>query len=878
MAGALFVRADLHVHVSPDGGAPAGLPADYVREAVSSGISVLGITDHNSIDNVKSVIDAAAGQPLLVLPGIEVTTHQGHLVALFSPERLDDLADFHRALGLRPDPSDGSLRSTQSLLSLVTDVHSRGGLPILAHIDREGGIQARVSGTELTELLCHEGLAGLEFVGGDALEGWFSAADSDAARKHAWEARQSNKELRARGLARIMSSDAHDATSVGRDRTSRTLTRLRLDDPNFTAVRTALLFNPKGRCKAEVVLPPSYPRVTSATFRGGFLDGVELDFSTNLNCLIGGRGSGKSTALIAIRAALGAERREDQDDPDAPDRMPDTTIVRFVDSAGLEREAIRERGYGPYDENGDPVLLGLADLGQDESGALVRGYRDNPALLLSFLDSFCELAGNEEGERELLAQLADNAVEIRRTTFRSEELTKLLVEQQRLAAQFKAAEGGRLEELAVWARELATQGALITRVREQVASVQSATTGGSVHSLHELADQTQTDLSRKPVADVAAQIEASLTAINTEIARLGVERRKGVAGAVAPLEALLTKWQEGQSDFQLRIEKKQKEFEAQDLKVEAGEIRRLATRMKEVGGKVSIMKDQQRAHGAARRQRDGLLAKLSGNREERFGIRRSMLKRISDQANDGSLGLAICVAVGQRGVRGAWTDWLRSKFGFRSPRVDRLAELLLPQQLAAFWFASDWDFMVGLLDAAGDGAPFFSRAQLEGTPMTWDEIFALETMHLEDRPQIDVEEAGRPRREFDELSAGQQRSVLLSLLLIARGSDPLVIDQPEDHLDAPFVASAVVHHLERAKERRQVIVATHSANITVLGDAELVIPLFVEDGHGKPKDVGAVDRPETLKRVCELLEGGAGAYQRRGERYGFEFSKAPSID
>jgi hypothetical protein len=39
----------------------------------------------------------------------------------------------------------------------------------------------------------------------------------------------------------------------------------------------------------------------------------------------------------------------------------------------------------------------------------------------------------------------------------------------------------------------------------------------------------------------------------------------------------------------------------------------------------------------------------------------------------------------------------------------------------------------------------------------------------------------------------------------------------------------VVGHLEQAKERRQVIIATHSANLTVLGDAELVIPM-VSDG------------------------------------------------
>lgn len=139
-----------------------------------------------------------------------------------------------------------------------------------------------------------------------------------------------------------------------------------------------------------------------------------------------------------------------------------------------------------------------------------------------------------------------------------------------------------------------------------------------------------------------------------------------------------------------------------------------------------------------------------------------------------------------------------------------------------------------------------------------------------------VEEVGRPRREFDELSAGQQRSVLLSLLLFAGGSEPLIIDQPEDHLDAPYIATAIVHHLEMAKERRQVIIATHSANLAVLGDAELVVPLYATAGRGRPVDVGAVDRPATLKRVCELLEGGAAAYRRRGERYGFSFAASPA--
>jgi hypothetical protein len=50
-----------------------------------------------------------------------------------------------------------------------------------------------------------------------------------------------------------------------------------------------------------------------------------------------------------------------------------------------------------------------------------------------------------------------------------------------------------------------------------------------------------------------------------------------------------------------------------------------------------------------------------------------------------------------------------------------------------------------------------------------------------------------------------------------------------------------VSHLEAAKERRQILIATHSANLTVLGDAELVVPMRVIGGHGRPYAIGGVE-------------------------------------
>src|SRR5258708_19652009 len=45
--------------------------------------------------------------------------------------------------------------------------------------------------------------------------------------------------------------------------------------------------------------------VLSLNVTGGFLAGAQLEFADGLNCLIGGRGAGKTTALEFLRFGLG---------------------------------------------------------------------------------------------------------------------------------------------------------------------------------------------------------------------------------------------------------------------------------------------------------------------------------------------------------------------------------------------------------------------------------------------------------------------------------------------------------------------------------------------------------------------------------------------
>ena len=876
MAGAQFVRADLHVHTLADDRTAAPRPVgEFVDAAVGAGIAVLGITDHNRVDRVRDAIEAADGKDILVLPGVEISSHDGHVLALFSPESLEALDDLvsQTVLKLVTDPRDGSRRSSRSVLDLVTEIDQRGGLAIPAHVDRPGGIVDRLSSTELASLLASPALAGIEMTKPEALASWFSVNDRDGPRLEAWRAREAIPALKRRGLARITSSDAHSPEEVGVDRSQRGLTRLRMDHRNFNAVRNAILFGPRARCKVEAELPPSYPRVLTARFEGGFVDGVTIDFSPNLNCIIGGRGSGKSTILLALRAALGDELGEEGDDANDSRRMPARTIVNFVDAFGTERTAVRVRGATAKEANTDaPITMPLKGLGQDESGRIVRGYETDPAQVLTFLDQFVDYADIDGEERRLIAELADVAAEVKRTSTGLPTLPQLEKRVKELEAQLEAAQRSKLEEVAKWAAALASEGpfldqldvAITTRGEKRPNSpidIDSAavSVGLDPHGQRPAGFLDGPDGLRELLRELESQLTIATGGWND-----------AVAAAATPVQAKLSAWRQDHQELQTRLETKRAELEAKGLKVQIGAVSQVTQELERDRKDVVALLQRKQEHLEALKMRKSLVDELHANSDSRYQRRKATLRRVVSTANRTADRLTIHLRYERSGLREPWEQWLGPSFKFRSPRVERVATALTPREMAGH-------LMNGgkrLSDVSDDdGTPFFDRHLVEEClPQLnrWDTVFSLETMLLQDQVRIEVREDGAARnRHFSDLSTGQQRSVLLSLILCADGDAPLVLDQPEDHLDAPYISGALVGHLEAVKERRQVIIATHSPNLTVLGDAELVIPMYADAGHGTPLDPGAVDRPETTSRVCELLEGGVDAFRRRGERYGF---------
>jgi hypothetical protein len=166
-------------------------------------------------------------------------------------------------------------------------------------------------------------------------------------------------------------------------------------------------------------------------------------------------------------------------------------------------------------------------------------------------------------------------------------------------------------------------------------------------------------------------------------------------------------------------------------------------------------------------------------------------------------------------------------------------------------------------------APFAPAQQVEFRE--WTKKFAhwlYSTTHVTVRYEIFYDGV-----DIRHLSPGTRGIVLLLLYLALDESDdrPLIIDQPEENLDPKSVFDELVALFVSAKERRQVIVVTHNANLVINTDADQIIVASAgpHPFGGLPPityAAGGLENAEIRKAVCEILEGGEAAFRERARR------------
>lgn len=117
-------------------------------------------------------------------------------------------------------------------------------------------------------------------------------------------------------------------------------------------------------------------------------------------------------------------------------------------------------------------------------------------------------------------------------------------------------------------------------------------------------------------------------------------------------------------------------------------------------------------------------------------------------------------------------------------------------------------------------------------------------------------------------SFGERCGIVIAIALVA-GTNPIIIDQPEDNLDGRYISNVLVPLIRQQKQTRQIIMVTRDANIAIGGDSELMVILDKEP-HNTVFMPAAIENKSLRLNYIWILDGGERAFQKREEKYSLQ--------
>ncbi|NLX57128.1 MAG: hypothetical protein GXY58_18625 [Planctomycetaceae bacterium] len=620
-------------------------------------------------------------------------------------------------------------------------------------------------------------------------------------------------------------------------------------------------------------------RIRSITVIGGFLDGAQFDLSDGLNCFIGARGTGKTTALELVRFALDALPVRDAEVTER--RRIESLVGRNLDGGqvhvGIETKEglgfVVSRAWGEEplvltrDGNATDMTLKAGSIFRADifSQNEVERIANETASQLELLDSFeAETIAEMNGQlKQVRASLETNAAQIipleHQIAAMTEQLRSLPAVEAKLQA-YAASDGENADEInrahghkAVRDREQRIASGVAEslgemrqklslfhgRLQERIEGtvdqeMTEGPNGKTVQAICREIDSCGNDLD-----DLLQRAEARIATAEQSIGGLAHELNLAHKGQELAFRKLMARHQEaqGQAAERTRLEKARNDLLARRRKRDE-----LQHRL------VSLKKERQCQ-----------LQQLSELQDRRFAVRKSVAERINN-----ALSPAIRVHMIQFGNPELYQRLLET--ALRGARIKH--GIVAGKLVTAFWPSE-----LSKLVAQRDVEALVDRAELNSEQAekvitalgTSEVLFGLETVELLDQPKIELRD-GNAYKDCATLSTGQKCTAILPILLM--DSDrPLLIDQPEDNLDNRFIFEAVVDSIRKIKPRRQLIFVTHNPNIPVLGDAEKVFVLDSNGSAARKANEGSVDRCKA--DIVTLLEGGEEAFKRRKARYAY---------
>ena len=910
-------------------------PVEWLLGFMRAKVDCVAVTDHNSgdwIDKLKATLANMEEEhppdyrPLHLFPGVELSVNGGfHLLAIFGPEtstsHIDTLLGAVSYEGTN-GASDGVTR--KSAVEVVEAILCAGGIPIPAHSDQKKGLlRLKEAGNGTTEIDPNTVAQVLEVEGMLAVETLVLGGTKPGVYRQ-----------RQPGWAEVLGSDFHPPYRVEGDRypgSHYTWVKM-AGPPSLDGLRLALLDGARFSIRRSdqgpfdpFAVPKHYIEsihVSNARYMGHRWP-TQLCFSPLLNAVVGGRGTGKSTVIHSLRLAArrdvevtklndGSIPRSTFEQfnqvPRSRDRdggLTDHTMIQWA----VIRDGVRHRITCRPGES--PATLYVED--QVPTGEWVRSPLQSmshgrfPVRIFS-QGQIAELAGES---RPALLPLIDEAARASNLRDRLREATsKYFMSRARireldgqLAHEDDVAVGladveRKLErfEASNHATVLRTYRTLARQEREgrrQFAGAIEAT-----QRITELANDLQLEDLPSGLAEGRSEADNAFRAVMRTLGAAVDAASVNLRATADQLREDARRHQRALSDGPWRVALDQANADYDRLvgglksegvadPAEYGQLvqerQRLRDEMKVLRSKkeererlVADSKTYDRQVLAARRAisdaRDRFLARaLSQNDFVRIAV-----QRYGDDSRTIERSLRDELGVIDDRFEGDILDYERGKpkgivagllRDLPTDPSDRGAELEERLKRLKSRLASACE---GKRVFGGHFNNYLKRAS-ERDPTFLDRLKA---WFPEDGLTVEYSRRGDGKdfQSISQASAGQRAAAMLAFLL-AYGTEPLVLDQPEDDLDNQLIYDLVVRQVRENKLRRQIIVVTHNPNIVVNGDAEMLHAMEFEKGQCVVSQAGSLQDQEIREEICRVMEGGREAFESRYRRLGPESAR-----
>lgn len=907
--GSKWWKFDFHAHSPASDDYGKGLEQAHHREIsyrdwllnyMRQSIDCVAVTDHNSgawIDPLKQAFEELKSEghpdyrPLYIFPGVEITVQGNiHILAIFAPNKttsdIDSLLGAVKYYGTK-GKSDSCTESSAS--EVINEIAKSGGLAIPAHVDQAKGLFEVCSGNTLELILNQKNVFAMEI------------RDFNYPKPQPY----TNKKL---SWAEVLGTDSHHPFGAdGQRYPGSHFTWVKMSEPSYDGLRLALIDGVLSLKRSDCFIgdPNTHGHlaIENIVVDNAKYLGQQKSFSCQLNpwlnTIIGGRGTGKSTLLEFLRIVLKRQgeipkslehefSKYSQASNDRKDEglLKDATKItvnfrkdggrfRITWSSADKRHTIEEES-APETWNASEGEIAQRFPIRIYSQKQIFELAKDPLALLKVVDDD-QAINHRDWERrwnELVSQYLSIRAQGRevQAELQEESVIKGQLEDVKLKLN-RYEKAGYADVLKVYQLRQNQSKAIDSWEKtwessaQQVRSISGSLLPPELDLLHfdadnendkELIDATKSIRERirklqGQMNSIAQEIDDVKSAWNQQRASLHIsqqitmatQRYQGLRGLLNTADADDPSVYGDLVKQRQALEEKLKGFN--ERRETLAEHQQKAEKCLAELHKHRVTITQLRDKFLKETLADNSYVQIKiipfGNKitlEEEF---RNLINR-----PNGGFERDIGVVGGDEGLLATLTQT-------SSKTMEEKIAALKSSLLAIH--ANDTEAVTAAKDRR-----FVSHIQ----KLTPEQIDRINCWFPED--SLDVEYRLKDSGKFISLKQGSpgQKTAALLAFIFSYGDEPLVLDQPEDDLDNQLIYNLIVKQLREIKQKRQVLVVTHNANIVVNGDAENIIALDVKHGQTQIVTQDGLQSDSIRETICQVMEGGKEAFAQRYTR------------